>query len=153
MAHDISVKTLARRPALVIRGAMRTDELPAFFGTAFGELYGYATRRAAVPDGPPFARYPSITADRVEVEAGLTLPQAVAGEGRIEAAELPGGEAAVTTHIGPYDTLHEAYRAIEAWMQAHGRAPGGAPWETYYSDPQAEPDPATWRTEITWPLA
>jgi AraC family transcriptional regulator len=25
-------------------------------------------------------------------------------------------------------------------------------WETYLSDPTVEPDPATWRTEIVWPL-
>jgi hypothetical protein len=26
-------------------------------------------------------------------------------------------------------------------------------WESYLSDPSAEPDPATWRTQLTWPLA
>jgi hypothetical protein len=25
-------------------------------------------------------------------------------------------------------------------------------WETYLSDPDMEPDPATWRTLIVWPV-
>lgn len=153
MTYDITVKKLKRRDALVIRGAMRMDELPAFFGQAFGELYGYAARKGAMPDGPPFARYPSVSDERVEVEAGVVVPSAIAGEGRVEASELPAGDAAVTVHIGPYESMHEAYAAIEAWMQANGRTAGGAPWETYLSDPGQEPDPAKWRTEITWPLA
>jgi len=152
MAYDISVKKLARRHTLVIKGSMRADELPNFFGQAFGELFGYATRKGSMPDGPPFARYPSVGPEQVVVEAGVTVASPVAGEGRVEASDLPGGEAAVTTHIGPYESLHEAYRAVEAWMQANGRAPGGAPWETYFSDPQQEPDPMKWRTEIAWPL-
>ena len=31
--------------------------------------------------------------------------------------------------------------------------PGGAPWESYITDPADHPDPKDWRTEIYWPLA
>jgi hypothetical protein len=31
--------------------------------------------------------------------------------------------------------------------------PAGHVWEVYLSQPQAEPDPSTWRTRIVWPLA
>lgn len=153
MTYDITVRKLERRSTLVVKGAMRMDELPAFFGQAFGELYGYAARKGVAPEGAPFARYPSVSTERVEVEAGIVVPSPVAGEGRVEASDLPAGDAAVTTHIGPYESMHEAYAAIEAWMSANGRTPGGAPWETYFSDPQAEPDASKWRTEIAWPLA
>ena len=65
---------------------------------------------------------------------------------------LPAGPAAVTTHMGPYDTLSNAYGAIETWMEAKGQAPAGAPWESYITDPAEHPDPSNWRTEIYWPL-
>ena len=33
-----------------------------------------------------------------------------------------------------------------------GVQPLGPMWEIYWSDPEAEPDPATWRTEILVPI-
>jgi hypothetical protein len=38
-------------------------------------------------------------------------------------------------------------------MDTNGVRPGGAPWETYLTDPADLPDPADWRTEVCWPLA
>jgi effector-binding domain-containing protein len=157
MSYDVTVRALPSKPALVIRGSMRQDELPAFFASAYGELYAYAARHGVMPDGPPFARYPNISnasaGAPITVEAGVTLPRAVDGDGRVEMSELPGGECAVTEHIGPYDAMEPAYQALEAWMRANRRAPAGGPWEVYHSDPAQEPDPQKWRTEIFWPLA
>ena len=156
MAYVVTVRKLQRRPAIIIKGTMRAEELPGFFGPAYGELYAYAGQHGVAPDGPPYARYPDIaTAEigsQVTVEAGVTLQHAVEVTGRIEASELPGGDCAVTEHIGPYDQMEPGYQAIEAWMREHGREPAGGPWEVYYSDPAQEPDPQKWRTEIYWPL-
>jgi effector-binding domain-containing protein len=156
MPYAITVRTLQPRPAIVIRATLRVEELPAFFGSAYGELYAFAARHAAPADGPPFARYPGITSaaigPEVSVEAGITLPRAIGGEGRIEAAELPGGECAVTEHIGPYEGMEPAYKALEGWMHENGRTAAGGPWEVYHSDPAHEPDSQRWRTELFWPL-
>jgi effector-binding domain-containing protein len=156
MPYDIRLVTLQPRPAIVIRGTMRAEALPGFFGGAYAELYAYAGRCGAAPDGPPFARYPGITTaavgPEITVEAGVTLQRAVEGAGRIESSELPGGDCAVTEHVGPYDTMEPAYKAIEEWMRAHGREPASGPWEIYHSDPAEEPDPQKWRTDIHWRL-
>ena len=60
---------------------------------------------------------------------------------------------AVTWHIGPYETLPEAYEAIETWTADHGLASAGPMWEIYWSDPQVEPDPEHWCTQMMWPVA
>jgi AraC family transcriptional regulator len=39
------------------------------------------------------------------------------------------------------------------WMQAEGLEPADTMWEVYLSDPSRQPDPATWRTEVWWPVA
>ena len=65
---------------------------------------------------------------------------------------LPGGPAAVVMHTGPYETLQQAYPAMELWMDTQGFKPGGAPWESYVTDPTAVPDPKDWKTEIFWPI-
>ena len=44
-----------------------------------------------------------------------------------------------------------AYEALDVWMPDHGVEPNTDMWEVYFSDPVAEPDPSTWRTEIYAP--
>ncbi len=43
------------------------------------------------------------------------------------------------------------YRAVAAWISGHGGEVVDDAWEVYLSDPTAQPDPATWRTEIVQP--
>ena len=74
------------------------------------------------------------------------------GDGEVAAGELGGGEAAVGMHVGPYDTLHETYSAMQAWIVSQGRRPSSSMWEVYLTDPEQEPDPAKWQTEVYWPV-
>jgi AraC family transcriptional regulator len=55
-------------------------------------------------------------------------------------------------HAGPYDTLQEAYAALETWMESEGLPPAGPPWESYITDPGEHPDPKDWKTEVSWPV-
>ena len=47
----------------------------------------------------------------------------------------------------------ETYEQLIGWSKAEGVELGEGMWESYLSDPGAEPDPSTWRTQIVWPLA
>jgi effector-binding domain-containing protein len=44
--------------------------------------------------------------------------------------------------------MEPAYQALASWVSEHGGELAGDAWEVYLSDPSAQPDPATWRTEI-----
>ena len=56
-------------------------------------------------------------------------------------------------HIGPYDDARARRTAsCVRWLAELGLHPTGPLWEVYWSDPEAEPDPATWRTEIFAPV-
>ena len=70
-----------------------------------------------------------------------------------EGFSLPGGQAVVGTHVGPYDQLEGTYGELMTWVKLEGLELAEGMWEQYVSDPAAEPDPATWRTLIVWPLA
>jgi effector-binding domain-containing protein len=83
---------------------------------------------------------------------GVILDAPLDGEGDVRAVDLPGGDAAYSLYVGPYDGMEPAYKAIEAWIAAKGRKSAGAAWEIYLSDPQSEPDPQKWQTEIYWPI-
>jgi effector-binding domain-containing protein len=87
--------------------------------------------------------------DAVKVDPEWTR---TAGDAEVVRDILPGGPAAMTTHSGPYDQLHEAYAAIEKWIEAEKLTSSGAPWEYYVTDPAEYPDPKDWKTDVFWPL-
>jgi DNA-binding transcriptional MerR regulator len=80
---------------------------------------------------------------RVDAPAPI-LPQA-----RI--VEVPGGEFAAVTHVGPYEQLGLAYHALYAWAQEHGHEPRGLIREICVNDP-ADVPPAQLQTDLLLPL-
>ena len=44
------------------------------------------------------------------------------------------------------------YEAIVTFLAEQHAEALGEPWEIYHSDPDVEPDPAQWRTEIIQPF-
>ena len=104
--------------------------------------------------GPPFARYWPLDPDysRFEVEAGFPVDRSAPVTGEVASSTLPGGPAAVVTHVGPYEEMKPVYEATERWIFEHDGVPEGPPWEVYYSDPNQQPDPSTRRTEIVQPF-
>ncbi|HLG10574.1 MAG TPA: GyrI-like domain-containing protein [Dehalococcoidia bacterium] len=66
-------------------------------------------------------------------------------------ADLPAGEVAKTTHVGPYAAPPQAYEAIQAWMRREGREPANhVMWEEYVTGP--ETPPAQTSSIVYWPL-
>jgi effector-binding domain-containing protein len=149
--YEIEARTLAEEQTAVVFATLTADELPAWLGRAFADVARYLTKWGAGPAGPPFARYHRLDDGRLEVEAGFPAITPVAGEGEVEPSDLPAGPAAVTVHVGPYDAMAPAYDALAAWIEGQGGTANGEPFERYLSDPEASPDPATWRAEIVAP--
>ncbi len=128
-------------------------ELPAAIAEGVGKVYMYAQQAALALAGQPFTRYQSMGPGLLSIEVGMPLAADATGNGEVESGVLAAGPAAVAVHAGPYDQLGETYAAVERWIEAQGAQPGGAPWESYVTDPADHPDPADWRTEVCWPLA
>jgi effector-binding domain-containing protein len=152
MSPQVEIKTLQPQTTVAIRTITTPAEIGPTMGQLLPEIWAYLEQQGVPAAGPPFARYHDFNDDRADLEAGFPVAAPVAGDGRIVAGELPGGEVAVAWHVGPYDTLSQAHHAVEAWIAEQGRAMAGAPWEVYWTDPGENPDPATWRTEVVWPV-
>lgn len=151
------IQERAPRPALAIPLHSRLTEIPATLGVALAEVWHAAEAAGRTPEGPPYTRYlsePDEAAGELDYEAGVMLGEpAPVGHGRALPAELPGGTLAVAWHVGPYDTIAETYGALMGWIGEQGRRPAGPMWEVYWTDPESEPDPARWRTEVIVPVA
>jgi effector-binding domain-containing protein len=166
MAHDASdlrIQVVAPQltAAVRVREPMATVDVGRIFGEAMERLGERLGQAGAAPGGPPFARYHSWGGETADIEIGFPIAGPPAGmldlidvgQGQVGTSMLPGGEVAVIVHRGPYPTLGEAYRRLEAWIHEQSRQVGGAPWESYVDDPAGVEDHAMLRTEIVWPLA
>lgn len=147
-----ALRTLQPQPALVIRSRIPRGEIAATIGRSLGRIVPYAMSAGGALAGQPFARYPEFGPEMTTIEVGMPLAAPVPGSGEIEAFTLPAGLVAMAVHGGAYDRIPETFAALERWIASQGRAPAGAPWELYVTDPAQHPDPEDWRTEIYWPV-
>lgn len=151
MAYTFKTTRLKPQATATIRVTSEPSRIGEAFGEVLPEVASHLQRAGASPAGPAFARFFDYTEEAADFEAGFPVSEPVAGEGRVEAGELPGGRAAVTIHLGPYEGLQAAHEAMGEWVLANDHDPAGPVWEVYMVGP-AEEDPSKWRTELVWPL-
>lgn len=149
-------------PTVVVRAndvpmATISGLFDAIFGTAFPAAFAQGLQ----PAGPAFALYTRLTdgPDAVaDLEIGFPLdgplleqldddPVEVDGL-RVVASAIPAGDVAVTSYIGGFDGLGEAWGRFLAEIRAMGRAPATPFWESYVTEPSPDMDPATLRTDL-----
>ena len=153
MAYSITKKQLAAQPVLQVTRRVTRPEIAKAIGEALPLVMAYAQRNGIAVVGPPFARYPEMGPAQLTLEIGMPVGAAPGtSDDEVKAATLPGGPAAATTHVGPYDKLPEAVQALGQWIQQQGLTPVGGPWESYITDPGQLPDPKDWKTEVFWPV-
>lgn len=151
--YEIEDRVLVEQPTLVMRGKVAVVEMPQFLGKAYGAVETRLAEVGGTYAGPPFARYRALDEkfEEFEVEAGFPVIAPVDGDEHVASSTLPGGKAAVTWHVGPYEKLGPAYEAVMKWITERNGVPIGDAWEVYHSDPGVEPNPERWRTEVIQP--
>lgn len=149
---EIQIVSLQEQPTACVRRKMRPSQLgdiPELIGRTFEAVQAAGME----PAGMPYTRVHSMSVFGMDVEVGWPLAAPFPGSGDVGAGVLPGGPAAVASYFGPYEEIGPAHEAIAAWCKAHGHQVAGAPWESYFTDPNEEPDRSKWRTDITFPVA
>jgi effector-binding domain-containing protein len=147
------VRSAEPQPAAAVRAEVPMAELPTVFDRGFGEVMRVVAAQGIAIVGAPFGFYPRMPTDTVEVVAGFPVSAVVTPDGDVTPFELPGGRVVEGVHVGPYDSLPASYDELTAWAAAQGVQLASYMWESYLSDPRSQPDPATWQTKLSWPLA
>ena len=148
-----TVETIDRQLAAVVHAEVPFEELRTVFDRGFRQVMRVTEAQGVAITGPPFGFYPRMPTDTVEVLVGFPVSAAITPDGEVKPFELPSGRVVAGIHVGPYESLEASYRELTDWAAAEGHALAGHMWESYLTDPSAQPDPATWQTGITWPLA
>lgn len=149
---EIEVRSLAPQFTACVRHRIRMDEvgrIPEWIGQTMQALADAGLE----PAGMPYTRTLGMDADGMDVEVGWPVAREFAGAGDVVGGLLPDGPAAVASYFGPFDQIGEAYQTLSAWCAEHGYTVAGGPWESYCTDPNEEPDPSKWRTDIAFPLS
>ncbi len=157
MTYDIVQKELAAQPVLLVRRRVKRSEIGSAIGEALPHIFMYAQQHGIALAGHPLTRYVEVGAGLLTIEPAMRVASRQSSDGPHAGGEvvedvLPAGSAATTIHAGPYETLTEAYAALERWMDQNGLRPAGSPWEDYITDPAQFPDPKDWKTEVCWPV-
>jgi AraC family transcriptional regulator len=157
-SSDMSTPTVSRldlqpQPALIVRSRVARHEIPNAIATGLGQVFTHMAQTGSTLAGRPFARYPDVGPGLLTIEVGVPIAADGTSAGAVEAVTLPGGPSAYAVHMGPYDRLQDTYAVMERWIVESGARAGGAPWESYITDPAELPNPADWRTDVYWPLS
>jgi AraC family transcriptional regulator len=165
MPYTVTKTQLTPQLVIVGRKRVKRSDIAATIGEVLPHFFQFAQQRGIALTGHPLTRYVDVGPGLITMEPGMRIASpgqdplqidpswlVPAGEAEVRSDTLPGGPAAMTVHMGPYDKLTDAYAAIQEWMESNGVAPAGAPWECYITDPAEHPNPADWKTEVFWPI-
>jgi len=163
MSAAPEIVTRAEQPYVAIGARVTMAELGGL-ADRFPEVFGWLGVRGLTPAGPPFFKYNVIDMAReLEVEAGVPVAVAVAGDGEVVSGVLPPGRYATLTHQGYPSELVGATEALLDWAAGQGLSwdmssdGSGERWgsrlENYLTDPSQEPDMSKWLTQLAFRLA
>jgi effector-binding domain-containing protein len=109
-----------------------------------GRAWNYVKQTGIKTDGQNVAIYSGGM-----IDAGARVYEKFEGNGEINCVASPSGLAATTIHMGLYELLGDAHKAIREWCAANGHAIEGTNWEVYGHH---EDDPAKRRTDVFYLL-
>ena len=146
MSYQVKVLQLAPRPVAVVRLRASQRELARVIPQTCGEVWEFI-RAAKIPHA---GRHVAIYLDgEINIECGVELAAGFSSDGHVVASATPSGLVATTIHMGPYQKLGDAHRAIVKWCVDHRVEVAGPNWEIYghWND-----DPVQLRTDVFYLL-
>jgi effector-binding domain-containing protein len=163
MLSEAHVIERSAQPYVAIKEQVTMQTLGAVLPGLHPRVFGWLGERGISPAGAPFWKYNVIDMERsLEVEVGVPVAVAVAGDDRVLASVLPPGRYATLLHTGHPDGLLGATASLLEWAGEQNlnwdvsQGPDGEHWaarlEIYETDPAVEPDMSKWTTQLAFRL-
>lgn len=152
MSYDVKKSNIAPQLVAYAEGSENPQKTPQLFGQLLTKVTQHIQSNGGQVAGPPFTRYMEMDGETVKMWVGMPLRAEIPEGDGITVDHLPGGTIAMTTHVGPFDQLGNAHEAVLEWIDESDHEQTGPPWEYYWSDPEKEPNPDNWKTEVFFPV-
>lgn len=143
---------LEAAPTAFIHLTIPREKMPEVFGPAIEELVTTLAAQGIGITGPLFAHHLVMEPGTFDFEAGFPVAGMITPSGRVEAGQRPAVKVARTVYQGPYEGLPDAWGEFHQWVENSGLDWAPDIWECYLVNPDSDPDPANWRTELNRPL-
>lgn len=156
-AYDVVIKKVAPLRVAQARGVspkLEQPELGITLGRLFAEVTQAINEQGAAIAGPGTTLYydPDYREQDVDVGACLAFTGELRDSEQVKVIELPAVETmACVIHHGSFITMHHAYHAILAWIEAHGYRVGG-PNRELNLEFELGGDESQFVTEIQFPV-
>jgi effector-binding domain-containing protein len=150
--YVIATRELGPQAIFSIRERRATADLPGFLSAAFADLFGRLGLLGIRPAGHPFVLYHAFGPVDVDAEVCVPIDTSASAAGRIGSRELPAMTVARTLHVGRYEDLGAAYRALTEWIDRNGFEAAGPVQERYLNGPGDGAAPTEYRTEVEIPI-
>jgi effector-binding domain-containing protein len=132
-----AVAEVPRRQVLYQHHVVGASLLTETLGHSFQALYGRVGQAGVIPVGAPFVIYGDESKPGVLWDMRICVPisSAVTESDGFRYMDMPAGRVVEMLHIGPYETLGEAYEAIDRYVEHNHLTPTGPAREFYLSRP------------------
>lgn len=151
------------RHYLAILKTVHMYDIPDVLPPLIPEVKNWMNLNHIEASGPDFFLYLSMNEqNELECKAGFPVSAAVQGDHRVQAGSFPAGTYASIIYTGDFKDMMQGHIALEKWVKENGfkekinSSEGVIRWggrtEFYLVDPDNEPDPSKWQTEITFLL-
>ncbi len=150
-------------PYMGIRTLTTQSQMPDVIPQLLGEVFGWLGEQGIEPAGAPILRFYVINMDdKMDIEIGVPVEEAVTGTDRIKAGALPAGRYASLIYTGVENGI-AGNRVLIEWAEAQGiqwdrwdDENGDAfrsRYEVLIDGPDDKPDPADWDCEVAIKIA
>ena len=154
-SYEVRIDQVAMGLIAAVRGHANEQNVGTRVRELFDQLYAFV-RKTKIQTGQNVILYNNPpgqnlfqTPEGVPVEVGVQVPAPFTSDGTVICSATPEGAVATSVHMGPYDQLAKAHKAIHGWARANGRELAGICWEVYgdWTD-----DPTQRRTDVFYLL-
>ena len=137
------------RPTAILSITVSWEEMGAAMGPGIAELLTNITAQGIPPAGEIFNHHLRRPTETFDFEISVPVASPVQAIGRVRPSEWPALTMARTVHHGSYEGLVDAWPEFIDWIATHGHTTTDELWECYSVGPRSNPDPKTWRTELS----
>ncbi|NND94776.1 MAG: hypothetical protein HKN45_07895 [Flavobacteriales bacterium] len=148
--YAFGLQEMPERSFILKRATIALSDMKTFYASNLGNIYTAIGVSGREPAGQPCGIYYTWDEETGTSDMCAAIPVSDKNlkiEG-FETVTLPSSRVVKVPYYGDYTGLSDVHLAIDDYIKANGLTQDGPVIEEYITDPETEPDPSKWLTNI-----